>query len=95
MEREYKCKCGKPASFFYMRGAKEKLIIYNSPSYWDRFYPDDFQGYVFICSTCGIKLLTIEKLKGGISCLEMKRTEETDSYDRVTMNESEYIRTCG
>jgi len=94
MKKEYGCKCGKPASFFYRRVDDKYLLVYNEPCFWDR-HPNDkaIKDFTFVCFKCGIKVLTLEKLLGNRTRL-MRANRPIDGYDYVGSDEGEkeYLR---
>ena len=92
--KEYKCKCGEPASFFYLVCSDMSVNVYSAPSYWDNKQSfNDSLHFIFVCSGCLPKDLAVEKLKGNTPDLYVKNEDAKlfQEYRSIHIGLKEYI----
>jgi len=99
MEREYKCKCGNQASYFYLVSVGQQTVsVWNDLSYWsNKGDPRYKNGFVFVCARCLPKVLSIEKLKGYTPVLLVRQKAGYEAgYEFADISLKEYtLKTCG
>jgi hypothetical protein len=96
MEIEFKCKCGKPAAFFYKRNERyERLFIYDDANYyWNtNFLHKDKNIFDFACLECCKNLVTVERLLGRRPRLLLS-CRSINGYNYFERREREYFDVC-